>query len=76
MKGGGNMNMQRVSSSNILAIGYDSNSSTLRVKFHKGGCYDYFNVPFSVYNSLMKASSHGGYHADFIKGFYGYKLVR
>ena len=68
------MNMIPVSSSNISAIGYDG--TTLYVGFRSGGLYKYFNVPQSVYNGLMSASSHGSYLANYIKGHYNYQRIR
>ena len=46
------MNMIPVSSSNLVAVGYDSQSNILRIAFHNA-TYDYYNVPKSVYTSLM-----------------------
>lgn len=66
------MNMTSVSSSNISAVGYDSSSNTLRVRFNNGRTYDYSNVPSNVYNGLMSASSHGGYHAANVKNSYSF----
>ncbi len=68
------MNMIPVSSSNISAIGYDG--TTLYVLFNSGGLYAYFNVPKSVHDGLMSASSHGSYLANYIKGHYGYQRIR
>ena len=65
----------RVSSSNLHSVGYDADSQTLRIKFHSGGIYDYFNVPESRHSGLMNASSKGGYHADYIKGNYRYRQI-
>ncbi|MFQ9516420.1 MAG: KTSC domain-containing protein [Eubacterium sp.] len=67
------MNMIPVSSSNLSAVGYDG--STLRISFHSGGVYDYYNVPASVYENLMNAPSKGKYHAYNIKGVYRYSRV-
>ena len=68
------MNMIPVSSSNISSIGYDG--TNLYVLFYSGGLYEYSNVPQSVYNGLMSASSHGSYLANYIKGYYHYKRIR
>lgn len=68
------MNLIPVSSSNIAAVGYDE--PTLYVFFHSGGLYAYFNVPQSIYNGLMSASSHGTYLANYIKGCYRYQRIR
>lgn len=61
------MQMMSVSSSNLSAVGYDKESSTLRVAFHSGGIYDYPNTPESLYIGLMNASSKGEFHAAYIK---------
>lgn len=68
------MHMQYVSSSNLVAVGYDSSSSTLRIQFHNG-TYDYYNVPSHIYHGLMNAGSKGGYHAAYIKDVYRYKRL-
>lgn len=61
--------MQRhsVSSSNISSIGYEN--GILEIEFHGNRIYQY-NVPQSVYDGLMSASSHGKYFAEHIKNFY------
>jgi len=61
------MKRQSVSSSNLASVGYDSASSTLEIEFHNGGIYQYLNVPVSIYNGLMNASSHGTYFDVYIK---------
>lgn len=66
------MEMQFVDSSNIERIGYDSNSSTLRIEFKSSRTYDYFNVPENIFNELTNAPSVGGYHAKNIRNFYAY----
>jgi hypothetical protein len=70
------MDRQRVSSSNIESVGYDSNDEILEIKFHSGGVYQYLNVPREKYESLMNASSKGSYFAKFIKDRYRYKRIR
>lgn len=67
------MNMIPVSSSNLAAVGYEA--GTLRILFNSGSIYDYYGVPESVYNGLMRASSKGNYHADFIKNSYQYRRI-
>lgn len=63
------MTMQPVSSSNIASIGYEN--GLLHIRFHSGGLYAYYNVPTSIYNGFMNASSHGSYFHSHIKGRYG-----
>lgn len=70
------METQRVSSSSISSIGYDSSSSTLEIRFLNGGVYHYFNVPLNIYQNLMSASSHGTYLNTYIKGGYRYTKIR
>lgn len=70
------MKRQVVSSSNICSIGYDPRSQTLEIEFNSGGIYQYFNVPESVYNSLMTASSHGSYFHAYIKEQYRWTKIR
>jgi hypothetical protein len=69
------MEMQYVDSSNIERIGYDSNSSTLRIEFKSNRTYDYSNVPENVFSALRHASSVGSYHAKNIKNSYAYTEV-
>lgn len=68
------MEMTRVSSSNLAAVGYDARTGTLRIAF-KGGVYDYYGVPERVYLGLMAARSKGAYHARHIKWKYRYERV-
>ena len=70
------MNRQNVSSSNIRSIGYDLKSQTLEIEFRDGSIYQYFNVPESMYNGLMSASSHGSFLARRIKGVFVYLKIR
>lgn len=69
------MEMQFVDSSNIERIGYDSNSSTLRIEFKSNRTYDYSNVPENIFHELKNAPSVGGYHAKNIKNFYSYTEI-
>lgn len=68
------MIMTRVVSSNLVAVGYDHATQTLRIQFHNG-TYDYFGVPETVYNNLMNATSKGEYHAALIKNSYRYQRL-
>jgi len=64
-----------VGSSNIASIGYDPDSQTLEVEFVKGGIYQYFQVPSTVYEEFMAASSKGSFHSNSIKNRYPYSRV-
>jgi hypothetical protein len=63
------------SSSNIEAIGYDSDSNTLRIRFLNGTVYDYFGVSAELHQALMKAGSKGSFLNSRIKDKYRYKQV-
>jgi len=67
------LRMIPVSSSNLSSVGYEN--GTLYIAFNSGGVYAYFDVPPSVYQGLMAASSHGSYHAKYIKNVYPYQRI-
>ncbi len=66
------MTLQPVSSSNIAAIGYDSDTHTLTIEFRSGGTYEFFDVEEQVYDGLRSAGSHGQYFQNKIRGRYRY----
>lgn len=66
------MNRTPVDSSNIADIGYDEATMTLEVGFRNGTVYQYFDVPYPVYQEFMSASSHGTYLNANIKSVYRY----
>lgn len=61
-----------VTSSNLLAVGYDAPSETLFVAFKGGTVYAYLAVPATVHEELMAAPSKGSYLARGIKNHYRY----
>ena len=67
------MQMIPVNSSDLASVGYLG--STLRIQFHKGGMYEYDNVPYQVYAGLMNAASKGHYFHTHIKGLYPYRRI-
>lgn len=69
------MEMKTVNSSNLAAVGYDSNSQIMRVEFNNGGIYEYYNVPQEKYEELIVASSVGSYFHHNIKNG-GYKFSK
>ena len=70
------MHRVKVSSSNLVSVGYDAGSKVLQIEFGGDALYDYDNVPPDVYEGLMSASSHGKYFDRHIKGCYEYRRVR
>lgn len=55
--------MESVNSSNIAAIGYNSDNAVLTIQFIKGGVYEYYDVPSHEHDALMAAESIGS-HAN------------
>jgi hypothetical protein len=68
------MNRQPVTSSNLVSVGYDSASGTLEVEF-KDSTYQYYDVPESIYNGLMSASSKGSYLYQNIRDKFRYRKL-
>lgn len=68
------MQMIPVSSSNLVVVGYDPQTMTLRVQFNSG-TYDYYNVPKNIFDGLLAAPSKGSYHHSFIKNSFSYKRI-
>lgn len=67
------MNMIPVSSSNLSSVGYEN--GVLYIAFHSGGLYSYTGVPFTVYQDLMNAPSHGKYFREHIRNNYPYSKL-
>ncbi|PKN65374.1 MAG: KTSC domain-containing protein [Deltaproteobacteria bacterium HGW-Deltaproteobacteria-15] len=64
-----------IGSSTVDSIGYDEAMQILRVKFLKGGLYEYRNVPLMEFEQLRNAPSVGSYLARNIKGSYPYDRI-
>jgi hypothetical protein len=70
------MKRTAVSSSNLASVGYDADAKILEIEFLDRSIYQYFNVPVTVYNGLMGASSHGKhFHTHIEQGGYLYKRI-
>lgn len=59
-----------VISGNILAVGWDSGTRTLYVKFKTGSQYAYTGVPDNIFKALLKAPSKGKFFAKYIRDKY------
>lgn len=64
-----------IGSSNVDSIGYDEATQILRVRFLKGGLYEYRNVPSIEFEQLRNTPSVGSYLARNIKGNYPYDRI-
>lgn len=69
------MKRKPVQSSSISSIGYDNESQILEIEFKNGSLYHYFDIPQSIFDQLMNASSHGTYLNRTIKGSYNYRRI-
>jgi hypothetical protein len=70
------MERQRVRSESIRSVGYDPEKHTLEIEFTNSGLYKYFDVPDTVYTSLMRARSKGAYVNDYVRDRFDYKKLR
>jgi len=61
------MDMMPIQSSHIVEIGYDANTSVLRLHFNSGGIYEYDGVELNEFVGLSEASSIGGHFHKYIK---------
>jgi KTSC domain len=64
------MDMVKVSSSAIEAVGYDHATRQMKIRFTSGKVYDFCNVPEPVHRELMNATSLGRYYNENIKDKY------
>jgi hypothetical protein len=55
------MEMQKVKSSNISAIGYDPDDQVLHVEFNNGKSFEYQGVTPAAFDELQNAKSIGGF---------------
>jgi len=51
-----------IPSTEITQVGYQEDSETLEIQFVKGGVYQFFNVPSTVFDEFMSAPSKEGYY--------------
>jgi hypothetical protein len=64
-----------VVSSSVESIGYSEEIQILKVKFLKGGVYEYKNVSLMEFEQLYNASSVGSYLSRNIARNYPYEKV-
>ncbi len=69
------MDRRPVVSTNLASVGYDDSTRTLEVEFQNGGVYQYFQVPRSVFEGLVGASSKGEYFHRFIRSRFRFEKV-
>ncbi len=58
---------------------YDPNALILEIEFNKGSVYQYFDVPHTIYESLVIQVNSGGsagqYFSSNIKGYYRFSRI-
>lgn len=69
------MKMVPVSSSNVDAVGYDSDKQQLHVRYKNGGTYAYHGVSPEKHIALMGAPSIGKHLHDHIKGRHAHTQI-
>jgi hypothetical protein len=69
------MNREPVQSSDLKSVGYETATRILTIEFNSGGIYDYLEVPSSIHEGLMHASSKGKYFHQNIKDRYKFRRV-
>lgn len=74
--GTGLVQIAAVKTSSVIAgLEYDPASRTLEVEFRSGRIYQYFGVPKSEYQALLKAPSLGSYFNREIRNRYRTKEI-
>jgi len=69
------VDLVKVKSTNISAVGYDRQAGILRVLFLEGSMYDYMGVPAGLHNQLMTTDSKGQFFKDHIREQYNFTKV-
>ena len=71
------MGMERtpVESSVIASVGYDGETATLEVEFHRGRVYQFLDVPSSTAAWLMRVPDKGSFFNRKIRDCYSYRDV-
>jgi lysyl-tRNA synthetase class 2 len=58
---------ERVDSSVVISVGYDTARRVLKVRFRSGAVYYYLDVPSEIHRALMTAPSIGKFLNEVIK---------
>lgn len=71
------MQLKKINSRSLSAIGYDPASLLLEVKFKiSGRIYAYLEVQKDIYNKFISSRSKGQFFNKFIKSNYKYFLIK
>ncbi len=69
------MNVTTVESSALASIAYDGTRELLQVEFSSRALYQYFGVPATVHEALLRAPSKGSYFNRAVRGKFPYRLI-
>jgi hypothetical protein len=69
------MNISVVVSSTLATVAYDETRELLQLEFNSHSIYQYFDVPATVYESLLHAPSKGNYFNQAIRGRFRYRRI-
>jgi hypothetical protein len=69
------MNDIAVESSHMVKTGYDRTRELLQLEFNSRALYQYFGVPATVHEALLRAPSKGGYFNQAIRGKFPYSRI-
>jgi hypothetical protein len=69
------MNVTAVESTTLATVGYEDVRELLRLEFRSQAIYQYFGVPKSVHEGLLRAPSKGSYFNRVIRGRFPYCLA-
>ena len=69
------MELRKVTSSILEAVGYDEVDQAMVVQFKDGMFYKFENVPFSIYRKMLQARSVGKYFSAVIRDKFAYTKI-
>ncbi len=64
------MEMMRVISSAISAIGYNPQTRRMKIRFKQGATYKFCRVPEHVFQKFLNATSKGTYYNNYVRDKY------
>ena len=67
---------KQLESAAIASAGYDASTAVLELEFTSGEIYEYFAVPRSVHEGLLRAESAGRYFRERIREVYPARHVK
>lgn len=69
------MNITAVESSTLATIAYDRTRELLQLEFNSHAIYQYWGVPSSVHEALLRTPSKGSYFNQAIRGKFPYNRI-